>query len=80
MLRVSMQKTFFLATLLQWKQELPYSLVCGVFVSVPRLDLHSKTLNIIAEMSCFMWVVRRISLIIAENVQFVNNSLCKRLI
>jgi hypothetical protein len=23
MLRVSMQKTFFLATLLQWKQELP---------------------------------------------------------
>jgi hypothetical protein len=77
MLRVSMQKTFFLAILLQWKQELPYSLVCGVFVSVPRLDLHSKTLG---EMSCFMWVLRRISLIIAENVQFVNNSLCKRLI
>ncbi len=54
--------------------------MCGVFVSVPRLDLHSKTLNTIAEMSCFMWVLRRISLIIAENVQFVNNSLCKRLI
>jgi hypothetical protein len=78
MLGVSMQKTFFLAILLQWKQELPYSLVCGVFVLVPRLDLHSKTLNMIAEMSCFMSVLRRISLIIAENVQFVNNSLCKR--
>jgi hypothetical protein len=41
-------------------------LVCGVCVSVPRLDLHSKTLNTIAEMSCFIWVLRRISLIIAD--------------
>jgi hypothetical protein len=48
--------------------------VYGVRVSVPRLDLHSKTLNMIAERSCFMWVLRRISLIKAENVQFVSNS------
>jgi hypothetical protein len=65
---------------METRASLVFSVWCLCFSSKTCPALHSKTLNMIAEMSCFIWVLRRISLIIAENVQLVNNSLCKRLI